>query len=326
MNSMLDSSIDFSRLEKIRHLSNGDVISACPACREAGKDTDGDNLRVFTSGAYNCIVFPKDKEHNSRIFALVGIKGERVHDPEREKQWRQHRAKERLEERKRQAIAKKAKECRERIIARYHWPLADVWDDSPQRIDCDLVAHDPRHFLVSLFPQDAIVWTGQTEHSGSHPAAEHSWKSVSEWQEFEPRLVGPMTSPATWPEGCLSRSAANVATAPLVVLDFDGFDGILPKTPQEIEKHISDSLAIIRWLRDKMQWQLAAILHTGNKGLHAWFHSPSKEVQASLKSVAKELGMDSGLIGSPEHSCRLPGHLHAKTGNLSRVLWLQCER
>jgi hypothetical protein len=320
---MSDSSIDFSRLEKIRHLANGDMISACPACRETGKDTKGDNLRVFASGAYHCIAVPNDKEHNSRIFALVGIKGERVHDPEKDRLWRQRRNRELFEQQRRDTILKEARECRAAIIARYAWPMDAVLEDSPRPIDCQLVALDPRHFLASLFSQNAIVWTGETEHSGNHPSAEHSWKTVREWQGFEPRLVGPMTSPAIWPEWCNSRSAANVATAPFTVLDFDGFDGVSPKTPAEMEAHISASLAIIRWLREKMQWQLSAILHTGNKSLHAWFHTPPPEVLASLKPVASPLGMDAGLIGRPEHPCRLPGHRHAKSGNLSRVLWLQ---
>ncbi len=315
-------SIDLSRLENACYLSNGDVISACPACREIGKDTKGDNLRVFTSGAYHCIAVPDDKEHNSRIFALVGVKGQREHDPEKDREWRQRRAKERLEKQRLDAIAKKAIGCREALAARYAWPLADVWENSPQRIDCDLVAHDPRHFLASLFLQDAIVWTGEVFQSGTAHASR--WKHCRQWLESsDSEIIGPMVTPATWNAGTVSRTAENVATAPFTVLDFDGFDGVSPKTPAEIEKHITASLAIIRWLHEKMQWQLAAILHTGNKSLHAWFHTPSPEVLASLKPVAPSLGMDAGLIGRPEHPCRLPGHLHAKTGSVSHVLWLQ---
>ena len=320
---MTESTIDFPRLEKLRRLASGDVISACPACREIGKDGKGDNLRVFASGAFHCIAVPDDKEHNRQIFALVGIKGERAHDPEKDKEWRQLRDKERAENHKREVIAKKAKDTRAAIIARHDWPLANVWEDSPQRIDCDLVAYDPRHFLASLFPQDAVIWTGETSHSGKHPSAEHSWKTVSEWQDLAPQLIGPMVTPATWKADCLSRTAANVVSAPFVVLDFDGFDGISPETPQEIETHIVSSLALIRWMREKMRWSLVAILHTGNKSLHAWFHTPPPEVLASLKPVAKSFGIDAGLIDQPEHPCRLPGHLHQKTATMSRVLWMQ---
>jgi hypothetical protein len=37
---------------------------------------------------------------------------------------------------------------------------------------------------------------------------------------------------------------------------------------------------------------------------------------------AAALGIDAGLVGRPEHACRLPGQRHEKTGNMSRVLWL----
>ena len=292
------STIDFARLEKLRRLAHGDVISACPACREIGKDTKGDNLRVFASGAFHCIAFQNDKEHNSCIFALVGIKGEHLHDPENDREWRQRRTRNRLEEQRLDAIAKKARECRDALVARYVWALVDVWENSPQRIDCELVESDPRHFLASLFPQDAIVWTGEVFQSGTSHALR--WRTCQQWLEsYYGEIIGPMVTPATWKKATVSRTAANVATAPFTILDFDGFDGIPPETPEEIEKHIAASLAIIRWMREKMQWPLAAILHTGNKSLHAWFHSPSPEVLASLKPVASSLGDRCGKL-----SCR----------------------
>lgn len=318
-----EPSIDISRLEKVRRLPCGDIISRCPACAEAGKDNKCDNLRIFASGAFHCIVHPKDKEHNQRIFALVGIKGEFQRDPERDRQWRAEKNAERLASQKKAELTQTARAHRATIAARYAWTEADVWEDSPQRIDCDLVASDPRHFLASLFPRDAVAWAGETSHSGAHPMAAHSWKTVSDWQAVAPQLIGPMTTPATWPKGCQSRAAANVISSPYVVLDFDGLDGIHPKTPPEIEAHLAAARALVRWLREEMHWKLAAILHTGNKSLHAWFHTPSPEVLSSLLPIASSLGIDAGLIGRPEHPCRLPGHQHAKTGEFSRVLWLQ---
>jgi hypothetical protein len=47
-------------------------------------------------------------------------------------------------------------------------------------------------------------------------------------------------------------------------------------------------------------------------------------VLQSLRNTATALGIDAGLIGRPEHPCRLPGQCHEKTGGLSRVLWLHC--
>ncbi|NJM39123.1 MAG: hypothetical protein HC845_15415 [Akkermansiaceae bacterium] len=313
-------SIDFSRLENPRHLPNGDINSACPACREIGKDTRRDNLRIYPSGAYHCIAFQDDAEHRKHIFALIGIKGQRIHDPAKDHQWRQRRASEQREAHK-QALRESARKHRAEIINNFPWHFADAWEDSPQRIDCDLVASDPRHFLFTLFPPDTTLWTGKVHESGK---TEHAtqWKTCADWTRA-PHLIGPMTTPAIWQSGIFSRSAGNVIAAPYTVLDFDGFDGVSPKTPQETETHIAASLALIRWLREKFHWQLAAIIHTGNKSLHAWFHTPSLEVLDSLKITAPSLGIDAGLIGRPEHPCRLPGQLHEKTSKTSRVLWLQ---
>jgi hypothetical protein len=194
-----------------------------------------------------------------------------------------------------------------------------VWEDSPQRIDGPLVELDSRHFLQSLFPQESVVWTGAVEHSGTRHA--HHWRTTREWQDA--RVLGPMVSPATWKPGVCSRTAANVLASPFTVLDFDGFDRKAPGTPEELHEHIAASLAITRWLREDLAWKLAAVIFTGSKSVHSWFHTPPPEALQSLRATAGPLGIDSGLIGRAEHPARLPGQRHDKTGGISRVLWLQ---
>lgn len=199
-----------------------------------------------------------------------------------------------------------------------------MWDNSPQRIDCPLVEYDPRHFLESLFPDDALLWAGETHESGQEGSYVDHWRNCRDWRATaDGKRVGPMASPAIWKPGTVSRTASQVSASPYVVLDFDGFDGLKPESPQELEAHQQASLAMIRWIREGLRWPLAAILWTGGKSLHAWFHSPTQAVLESLKITAGTLGIDAGLIGRSEHPCRLPGHRHVKTGNLSRVLWLQ---
>lgn len=247
--------------------------------------------------------------------------GEKTSDPVEKRQWRERRAREFQRDRDVTELQETAKAHREKIIARWKWDRADVWEDSPQRIDCQLVESGPQWFISSLFPENATVWTGEVHESGQEGIHGSRWKTGAEWQH-EKRL-GPMTTPATWKTGTHSRMAENIAGAPYVVLDFDGLDGRKPKTPEEIELHTATSLALIRWIREGLHWELAAILFTGSVSLHAWFRSPPQDVLESLKISATELGMDAGLIGHPEHPCRLPGQPHSKTGNLSRVLWLQ---
>lgn len=314
------SNLDLSRLDKVRY-SGRKVIARCPACAERGDDRKGNHLCIFPAGGVACAAMPGDSEHNRRVFALAGIVGERERDPDSDRIWREQRATEQRRAKERQRLIAVIQAKREAIIARYPWEMADVGDGSPQWIDCDLVEFDPRHFLFSLFPQDAVVWTGEVYDSGTRHA--NHWRSVADWHNAPLSEIGPMTTPSIWKIGTTSRTAENVISHPYTVFDFDGFDGRKPETPAEIELHLRNSLSLVRWFRKGLGWELAAIVYTGSKSVHAWVHTPPAPVRASLKDAATALGMDAGLIGSPEHPCRLPGQAHEKTGVLSRVLWLQ---
>jgi hypothetical protein len=312
------TSLDLSRLEKVRH-SGEKIIARCPACAEHDGDRKGNHLTIFPSGKFACAAVPGDSEHRRRIFALVGITDTRERDPEQDRARRQRLASERMQAQDRQRLIANIHAKRAAIIARHQWMPDEVWEDSPQRIDCAKVESDPRHFLSSLFPQTAHVWAGEVYHSGTRHT--NHWRTVADWQN-EPK-IGPMTTPAIWKPGTVSRTCENVFASPFTVLYFDGFDGSKPETPEEIARHVRDSLALIRWIREGLQWQLAAIVWTGSKSLHAWFHTPPPAALESLKSTAGALGIDGGLIGRPEHPCRLPGQCHEKTGGRSRVLWLE---
>jgi hypothetical protein len=311
-------SIDISRLEKLRQ--RGDKLQArCPSCATDGSDRRGDHFFAnLTTGAWACAARPGDAEHRKAIFALVGIRGERPPD---RPDLREVRRREREEAEARAKLAEAARANRRAIVEKWRWDEVDVWESSPQRIDCPLVASDPRWFLQSLFPLDAIVWAGDLFHSGTTHASH--WRTVREWQDAAVKDVGPMVAPCTWPTGTTSRTADGVLASPFVTLDFDGFDNAKPTTAKEIEEHIAASLAIIRWLREGLGWKLAACVHTGNKSIHAWFRNPGPAALKSLRETAEALGVDGGLIGRPEHPCRLPGMFHKKTGNRSRVMWLQ---
>lgn len=67
-------SLDLRRLEKLRELANGVMQARCPACAEGGRDRAGEHLRVYPDGRFGCCVYPKDREHRKRIYALAGDK------------------------------------------------------------------------------------------------------------------------------------------------------------------------------------------------------------------------------------------------------------
>lgn len=310
----MNSSLDITRLEKVRR-HGAKITARCPACAAAGNDRHGDHLFLgVESGKFGCAALPGDGEHRREIFALVGIKAER--DPAEEREWRQARAIEARVEHERRKVSSALRAKRAGIIAAHPWTEAAVVLSSPS-----VPAQDPRRFIAALFPDPAVVWTGAVNQSGRNHAAR--WQSVEAWQDAPEHTVGPMISPATWEPGTTSRSATNVLSSPFVVLDFDGFDGKAPSSPDELRDHIAASLAIVRWMREALAWKLAAVLFTGSKSIHAWFHTPPPAALESLRHTAPALGVDAGLIGRPEHPCRLPGWIHPKTGQEARVLWLQ---
>lgn len=318
-----DLCLDLARLEKVKHAGRK-IVARCPACAETGGDRKGNHLSILSSGKFGCAAMSGDAEHRRRIFALAGIVKESRRDPEEERRWRERCARERQRTRDRTDLIQRARKQREAIIARYAWEPCDVWENSPQKMDGDLVEDDPAHFLRSLFPPDAILWTGALHESGQEGKHAHRWRTCVEWQHASPQdRIGPMVTPGTWKPGTVSRSGGDVRSTPYTVLDFDGLDGVKPDNPDRLAAHLRASLSITRWIREGLCWRLAAIVWTGGKSLHAWFHHPGAEALQSLRDVGSTLGVDAGLIGHPEHPCRLPGAIHEKTGERSRVLWLQ---
>ena len=68
-------SLDRSKLHKLRGLGSGGWQAQCPACAEAGQDRKGEHLRISPEGKFGCCVFPGNREHRRRIFALAGEQG-----------------------------------------------------------------------------------------------------------------------------------------------------------------------------------------------------------------------------------------------------------
>ncbi|HNZ74505.1 MAG TPA: hypothetical protein PKN20_00105 [Verrucomicrobiota bacterium] len=70
-------SLDVKKLEKVVDLADGVKRARCPACAEKGQDKKGEHLRIAADGKYGCCVFPGEREHRKRIYALAGERGPR---------------------------------------------------------------------------------------------------------------------------------------------------------------------------------------------------------------------------------------------------------
>lgn len=316
--------IDFTRLVKLKPKLNGDFRAQCPACAANGMDRKGNHLLLFANGNFGCAVFKGDREHRKLILNLAGFgsperclfRTESAIGWARFNKGRNTIAADRVLHSLRGALPG--------ILSTFDWSMEDAMEESPIGVTDSVKSQSSRLFLESLFESNSLIWTGKVFETSKDGRFRSHWRTCRQWLEAPiSTRIGPHLSRCIWRPGTVSRSADNVVCDPYIVMDFDGLDGVKPISPNEINAHKRASLALVRWFREKHRLKLAAILDTGNKGIHAWFHSPTKAKIRWIFETAKILGLDANLLIQPEHPCRLPGQLHEKSGKLSKVLWLQ---
>ncbi len=269
------------------------TIMPCPACREAGKDTDGDNLSVFPSGKFHCIAAGKDKAHNRRIIGLMPELGSKEARP--------------LLCVPRPIPKPKRLDLLARIKANFPSTGADLWESSPVRCDEDL--DDAKAFL-RLFPADALLWIANDVRMTGRPEHTLFFRTRAEW-EAEKFTAGARIAPSWFRQGTISRKAANVVRHLFAVVESD----TLAK---------DDFCCVIRWLREACQWQLAAVVDSGNKSLHAWFRHPGTRDMEQLAEHAVALGLDNKFI-EPSQPWRLPGVARENTSTRQQLVYLDLE-
>jgi hypothetical protein len=70
--------LDVDQLHNVHYRSDGSYDAQCPACAASGKDSAGDNLRVWSTGHYKCVstigLSPDEThEHNSQVYELARL-------------------------------------------------------------------------------------------------------------------------------------------------------------------------------------------------------------------------------------------------------------
>ncbi len=275
------STEDTGRVSYLSSRVNGEGVP-CPACREAGKDTDGDNLTVFPSGKFHCIAAGRDRAHNRRIIELMPELG-------KESVLRTSGACE-----ARPIIKPKRLELLARIKADFPATVADLWESSPIR--CDGSLDDVKAFL-RLFPADALLWISDDVRKTGRPEHALYFRTRAEWEQDAITAPGTRIAPSWFRHGTISRSKETVAQHLFVVIESD-----------DMEKYPTKDTfcSLIRWLREGCGWHLSAVVDSGNKSLHAWFRHPGSVDITQLGEHVAELGIDTNYSNSA-HPWRLPG-------------------
>ncbi len=158
--------------------------------------------------------------------------------------------------------------------------LVDLWENSPIRFE-DTAAHT-RFILERLFPDDPLLCLGWTmSHFDTRRLSE--WNSPESMQFLTPSPMIAVAGARKSDGYPSAHTLANTGPRRFLIVDFDDRSGL-------------DSHAAAAWhLSTKMP--LALVLHSGGKGLHAWFwvNGLDDDELIPFFQLACELGGDRAL-------------------------------
>lgn len=71
------SKLRTEKLTNVQRMQDGGIVCQCPACAQMGEDrTQKNHLKIFKNGAFSCIKYQNDKQHNKLIYKLVFDSGD----------------------------------------------------------------------------------------------------------------------------------------------------------------------------------------------------------------------------------------------------------
>lgn len=195
---------------------------------------------------------------------------------------------------------------------------ADFWHGSPLILDSP--AEDDAHLFVRmLFNPDEHLWLGEHYESGE-PRHAANFRPAREWLELE--SLPPRISSGTFKQGSLSRSEANLTSAPFIVIESDDLIGRKPTDDAERAENKRLCAALIVFCQERLKLTLRAVIDTGGKSLHGWFDRPSDEALKALMRITEGLAIDSAVVTRSSNPLRLPGCRHQSTGRKARLHFL----
>jgi hypothetical protein len=185
-----------------------------------------------------------------------------------------------------------------------NWPLEEIIRSSP----VSLTNVDPSEqfrLWLKLWPEDAVIWTGDTLDSG-RPENADNFRTATEWAK-RGLAIGNFTCASSFVPGGMRRADAAVAKRHFLVVESDTLN------KDEVG-------AVFRFLTRRLKHRLHCIVDTGGKSLHGWFSAPSVAEIPRLKLALTVLGCDPKMFGKSQ-PCRVPGALRGE--NRQSLIWLR---
>jgi hypothetical protein len=191
------------------------------------------------------------------------------------------------------------------LFERFHWPFAQIVEDSPLWV-AERDAEDQFRTWLKLWPAHCHVWIGDIYSSG-RPEHRTHFRSVAEWYQVGP-VMGNFTCGSSFKAGSYRRCNENLNGQRFLVVESDTLD-----------KDVVG--AVFAYLNRRLHFNLHAIIDTAGKSLHGWFDAPrDKRIEARLKAMLTVFGCDPKLF-TYSQPVRVPGAW--RDGRLQRIVWLR---
>lgn len=191
------------------------------------------------------------------------------------------------------------------IIRSFPCTRADLENDPRGRVTDSLLYH--WIYVVTLFPEDAVVWIGRDTYDSGRPGHRWRFRTASQWLRAG-KNPGVYICPNSFYPGVVSRSNENVIDRNFLVIEAD------------VISH-DDSCSVFKFLEAAYpEMRLRAVVDTGGKSLHAWFDYPSPETLEALPDILPRLGCDPAML-KPSQPTRLPGSRRKEAGSPQRLIY-----
>ena len=304
----------------------GKWVGQCPACEKLGGDKKAEHLVVYESGAWTCIARGDDPEHRREMIKLapVLVGGQmRKLTPQEILERKQKKEREEAQKTANKMIA-------DGIFAQLCGEISDL-GESEEIPDVDEmpVWHFKKHF--DCFVKGDFFWIGGLKDTpgemfleGFFQKGKLTFVDAFNKLNFLKSDLGILMSMR---ENSESRDKINFIQARRIVVECDKLteDGkpIKDENDKDIPMPKNMQIAVIRYCKEILGWDLDYVIDTRGKSYHAIFKIPQNpEIAKNLPSDFKtliSLGVDPAALSGSK--TRVPGLVRQGKHLRQRVIW-----